>query len=136
MQPVFVDRTGRRRRLTVLAGVGIGAGLLVSLALLVAGLFTGSAVPVPGWPEGAGQHGRDEAGVEQLISSPTAGPGGTATAGAPPGSPTATRRPTPSPTPRQPVADQPGQGDVHRNTLAGKPSESPGKPSRSPGKPG
>jgi len=48
--PVFVDRSGRRRRLIVIAGT---AGTLVLLAAIVALLagFTGAGpVAVPGWP--------------------------------------------------------------------------------------
>jgi hypothetical protein len=52
-EPVFVDRTGRRRRVIAFAG-SIG-GLLVTVAVLalVAG-FTGvGPASVPGWPESA-----------------------------------------------------------------------------------
>lgn len=142
-QPVFVDRTGRRRRLTVLAGLGIGAGLLVSLGLLILGLLTGGPVAVPGWPDGRGEHGRDEAGTGTLDESPGAEPtdgSGTPStpADGPAPQPVTTPRPTPPPGPNPTATDRPGQGDLHRNPAAGKPTatpDKPGRPSRSSGDP-
>ncbi|RSM54821.1 hypothetical protein DMB66_36835 [Actinoplanes sp. ATCC 53533] len=50
--PVFLDRTGRRRRLFVAAGSGGGLVLLIASVALVAG-FTGTGPgSVPGWPGG------------------------------------------------------------------------------------
>jgi hypothetical protein len=52
-EPVFVDRTGRRRRLIALAGSTGGLLLTVAVLALVAG-FTGvGPASVPGWPESA-----------------------------------------------------------------------------------
>jgi hypothetical protein len=52
-EPVFVDRTGRRRRLIALAGSA--GGLVLTVALLaVAVAFTGAGpVSLPRWPESA-----------------------------------------------------------------------------------
>ncbi|MEV4758899.1 hypothetical protein AB0J86_27905 [Micromonospora sp. NPDC049559] len=137
-RPVFVDQTGRRRRLTVLAGAGIAGGLLVSLVLLGLGLFAGTPLSVPGWPGvDNAQHGRAETGAERSNGSPgptPAGPrqapvatpvrdGANATA---PGAPRS--RATASPAPRPTGTDRPGQGDEHRNNPSGKPSRSPGRP--------
>ncbi|MCM0676963.1 hypothetical protein NCC78_20060 [Micromonospora phytophila] len=133
LPPVFVDRTGRRRRFTVIAGTAMGLGLLTSLGLIAAGLFMDSTVPLPGWsdtrpaaPLEAGVDGRDELGGASPVGprpSPltstsvpvptrTAGPGNgvTATGGAA----------------AQPASSEvPGQGDERRSA---KPTRSSGKP--------
>ncbi|MFC0507494.1 hypothetical protein [Micromonospora costi] len=133
--PVFVDRTGRRRRLTVIAGTAMGVGLLASVVLILAGLFFESPVPVPGWPDSrparpieAGLDGRDGIGT-----SPSAGPSPATTSTSPAGmpsrspSPTAVRATTvPTGAARPTGSERPGQGDERRNTP--KPSRSPGKP--------
>ncbi|NJP31316.1 hypothetical protein HCJ94_04775 [Micromonospora sp. HSS6-12] len=129
--PVFVDRTGRRRRLTVIAGTAMGLGLLTSLALILAGLFVDSSVTVPGWsddraPVEAEVEGRDDVGRTSPRPDPatsTSAPLPAATRSAAPGTSASTAAPGPRPT----SSDQPGQGDDRRNSP---------KPSRSPGKPG
>ncbi|HEX5594496.1 MAG TPA: hypothetical protein VFX61_00505 [Micromonosporaceae bacterium] len=136
-RPVFVDRTGRRRRMTVLTGVSIGVGLLVSLGLIVAGLLTGSPVPLPGWPDSVGQHQQDPADSNPPDPAPTsAAPAPTtSTATSPtPIAPASTAAPTttaPRSTAPAPPSNSanPGQGDERRAT------EPPGRPSKSPGKP-
>jgi hypothetical protein len=52
MDPVFVDRTGRRRRLFVAAGSAGGLVLLVAALALVAGFTGAGPASVPGWPGG------------------------------------------------------------------------------------
>lgn len=133
--PVFVDRTGRRRRVTVVAGTAMGLGLLTSLGLIAAGLFGGSSVPMPGWsdsrmnkPIEAGVDGVD--GVDGLGSSPTpaARPSPSASTSAPV-RPEPTRTVTGAPTVpgnNPQVTDRPGQGEDRRTA----------KPGRSPGRPG
>ncbi|MEV4490927.1 hypothetical protein AB0K04_12500 [Micromonospora coxensis] len=130
--PVFVDRTGRRRRITVVVGTAMGLGLLTSLGLILAGLFGDTSVPLPGWtdpkarpPVEAGIDGLDEFGQP---ARPTARPTPVTDTAVP--SPTATR--TTSPAPDAPTAGPPsatdtvpGQGDERRTT---KPSRTPGKP--------
>jgi len=50
VDPVFVDRSGRRRRLIVTAGTVGGLVLLLAVVALLAG-FTGTgSAAVPGWP--------------------------------------------------------------------------------------
>lgn len=133
--PVFVDRSGRRRRWTVLAGTGMAVGLAASLTLIVMGLLGGSPSAVPGWPDpnGRPRHG-DGAVVDLLGGSPSghpapasarpaerpAGPasqGLTASSAAVPPS-----APAPSPT-----VTRPGQGTDHRATPTSKVSKSPRK---------
>ncbi|MGN9802978.1 hypothetical protein [Micromonospora sp. L32] len=128
--PVFVDRTGKRRRLMTIAGTVMGLGLLTSIGLILAGLFGDSTVPLPGWtdprarppieagvdtPEELGQPGSPASSRPSPVAS-TAAPTPTRTAGPP----ATTARPGP-----QPSASVPGQGDVRRTA---KPSRSPGKP--------
>jgi hypothetical protein len=127
--PVFVDRTGRRRRLTVIAGTAMGLGLLASLGLILAGLFFDSSVPIPGWSETKVQPpieaGVDAPGRPQESTSPSPRPGPvvSTTAPRPSSAPTTTQpaRTTPAPTPSD---SAPGQGAEHR----AKPSRTPGKP--------
>src|SRR5262245_2299309 len=117
-RPVFVDRSGRRRRAATLAGVPIRVGLLLSLMLLIAGLFGASPVPVPGL------RGIDGGGQPVQIEQPGAAPSH--------GSPAAprTRQETPVPS----AAPTPTAGSA---TASVNPGGRPrGGPSRShPGKP-
>jgi hypothetical protein len=53
---VFLDRSGRRRRLIKIVGVGLGTALATVLVMLVAALSGVSPVHVPGLPEVAGGH--------------------------------------------------------------------------------
>jgi hypothetical protein len=75
---VFVDRTGRRRRMVVGAGVALGGGLLVAIALLIAGLTGAASLPLPGLPEGDHRPMRGQAGPvgPASVTSPR-GPGRT-----------------------------------------------------------
>lgn len=140
-QPVFVDRTGRRRRLAVLAGSGLGAGLLVSLGAIALGLFAGGSVPVPGWPDPQDGTGREKAGVGQLVDAP--GPGTTPTGrGGPAEGPARPPAETPRTTPSAPAPSasntRANPGDLRRNPSPGKPGgpDRTGRPDRSAGTPG
>ncbi|MFI6232682.1 hypothetical protein ACIBD9_03860 [Micromonospora sp. NPDC050784] len=135
--PVFVDGTGRRRRLTVIAGTAMGLGLLTSLALIAAGLFLDTSVPLPGWSEDSRGTRPVEAGVDginqpRVATSPSPSPATRTSAPLPRTSPTAgDRSPTTAGTTgtgtgAPSATDRPGRGDEHRNTA--KPSRSPGKP--------
>jgi hypothetical protein len=50
-RPVFLDRTGRRRRIVLLTGVGLATMLASGLVVLVIGLSGGSGWHVPGFPD-------------------------------------------------------------------------------------
>ncbi len=50
-RPVFVDRTGRRRRIVLLIGVGLATVLVSGLVVLAIGLSAGSGWHVPGFPD-------------------------------------------------------------------------------------
>ncbi|HZN17932.1 MAG TPA: hypothetical protein VFB84_07045 [Micromonosporaceae bacterium] len=112
---VFVDRSGRRRRLVTLVGAGLGVLLMASLSILVAGLFSSGPVAIPGWPDAGARPGD---GAATPLPTDAASPDGTAPN---PGTTTA-----PPPSQQSPAA--PGQGGDHRRDPGGRPSKSPGKP--------
>src|SRR5690606_25548781 len=60
--PVFVDQSGRRRRLVVLVGSALGTVLVAMLGLLLAGLTGTGGVPVPGFPDAGRQADLGETG--------------------------------------------------------------------------
>jgi hypothetical protein len=64
-RPVFLDRSGRRRRLVLVAGAFVGVLLVASLGLLAAGLTDASPTRLPGFPD-AVRH------VEQATPAPSA----------------------------------------------------------------
>jgi len=111
---VFVDTSGRRRRVFVTAGIA-GATVLILLAVaLLAGLTGVGPAEVPGWP-GSGQHEAQ-------------GP-----SGAPNGSPDAAGQPAPSATPNAPSpAASPGASAAAAPSGSASPSPSKrhGPPSR------
>ena len=49
--PVFVDRSGRRRRMAVLIGSSVAVVIVVALVMLVAGLSGVAPLSVPGFPD-------------------------------------------------------------------------------------
>jgi hypothetical protein len=48
---VFLDHSGRRRRLVVACGIGLGVILLAGLVVLLAGFSGASGLHVPGFPD-------------------------------------------------------------------------------------
>lgn len=133
--PVFVDHSGRRRRLSVLAGTGLAVGLLASLGLILAGLMTGSSVSVPGWPEDSDIEQPFDVGVDELDISPSSTskapvPRAEATPSVSPATTSAAPTPRASAQPQVTVVTRPTtsptQDDPGRGTT--KPNKSPGKP--------
>ncbi|MEO3807436.1 hypothetical protein ABGB17_00390 [Sphaerisporangium sp. B11E5] len=49
---VFVDQSGRRARVLMVVGVLSGTLLMACMAVLIAGVFTGTPLTVTGWPGG------------------------------------------------------------------------------------
>ncbi|GIG61563.1 hypothetical protein Lfu02_59350 [Longispora fulva] len=110
--PVFVDPSGRRRGVVRLVGLGLGAALVVGVALVVAGLFGASPVPLPGWP-GAEPVRGEAPGTAPRTSAPVAPrpATGRATTGAPnPGHGPAT---TGAPKPTTVPTTNPGSDNRH-----------------------
>jgi len=97
----------------VVLGSGLGVLLVVGLIMLAAGLFTGSPLPLPGWPDTVhGEAGNPPpAPVAPTASNPThtAKPTGTTTT-----------------TPAAPATSATTHGNG--NGASHRPSKSPGKP--------
>ena len=97
---VFLDRSGRRRRLVRMVGVCLGVGLVAVLAVLSAAVFGAGPLHVPGFP--------DVAGNPPITATPGPGgpadhgrptsPGGTAGAGGAPSVAAPSTTPTPTST--------------------------------------
>lgn len=114
-EAVFVDRSGRRRRLVTLVGAALGVLLVASLSIMVAGMVSSGPVSIPGWPDAGARPG------EGATPQPT--DGGTGPAGGELPAPVTTTAPAP-----QPTSAAPGQGTDRRRDPGGRPSKSPGKP--------
>ena len=97
-RPVFVDRSGRRRRLTAMIGAALGVALVATLAAFAVGLSSGSPLSIPGLPAIGGQVEPD------TTTSPDAHSRTLPPAGRPSTSATASStEPTPTPTLRRRV---------------------------------
>lgn len=118
-EAVFVDRSGRRRRLLTLTGAALGFALVTGLGVLAAGLMTTGSVTLPGWPDSGAQANHDAPAASVDPASGQTAPAGEGDQGA---QVPADAQPTGTPTP---TPSKPGQGDEHRRA-----------PTRSPGKPG
>jgi hypothetical protein len=119
--PVFVDRTGRRRRVFLIAGLASGAALALATLVLIAG-FTGTGPGhLPLLPESAGEQLRAPAATVKPTEAPRATLSPSPRAGSP--------RPTPSGTPEPTVtevAPSPSKTN-HRNVPTHTPGGRPSK---------
>ena len=93
-RPVFVDRSGRRRRYTVVLGAGLAVVIVVALIMLVAGLSGSAPLNLPGFPDLA-KPAKVTPGptTQQSVVPPGAGTVGAGTVGS---TPAETPDPTPS----------------------------------------
>jgi hypothetical protein len=76
---VFLDSTGRRRRVATVAGAGLAVAALAALGLLIGGVSGVSPLRLPGLPAqvGAPAGGASDAGrAPASRTQPTPGPGG------------------------------------------------------------
>ncbi len=78
-RPVFMDRTGRRRRIVLLTGVGLATMLASGLVVLVIGLSGGSGWRVPGFPDANAVNGVDSGSNSTPTTSPEPSPGSEST---------------------------------------------------------
>ncbi|MEV0719675.1 hypothetical protein [Asanoa sp. NPDC050611] len=116
---VFVDRTGRRRRVLAWLAVTSAAVLVGALGLLAAGLLTGSPLPLPGWTGGTPEPESAVIGpAPPPAVRPTAKPASDSPAGRSSSSVTTGPAATTSP------ADKPGRGIGRGN----RPTDKPGNP--------
>ena len=126
MGPVFVDLTGRRRRLVTALGVGAGLLLVAAIALLIAAVLGASPVPLPGLPRGG--QGAQQGTVVPAELLPSAEPAASATPPSARGTsvaPSTSSAATPAP-----AATASSAAPTHRGN---KPTDNPGngRPSRS-----
>ncbi|MEV0720372.1 hypothetical protein [Asanoa sp. NPDC050611] len=121
---VFVDRTGRRRRILTWLAVAAAAALLGALGLLGAGVFAGAPLPLRGWTE----HGGSAPGPDTAVigpapaSTPAAVPATPTRAVAPSVPPRATRSAVAPTGPSSGASDQPGRRVGADNRPTAKPS--------------
>lgn len=123
-KPIFVDHTGRRRRLVRVAGVATGLGLALATLLLVAG-FTGAGPGhLPLLPEPAG--GAPRAPRPAAVTPPA----GSSPAQAPPddrATPSATPPATAATAAATAAAPTPSRSD-HRRVPTHTPGVKPSRP--------
>src|ERR1700730_17206611 len=103
---VFVDRSGRRRRMAVVVGSALATILVASLVLLVVAVSGASNVHIPGFPDVGHQAGAGDSTPSPTVPAdpvlPQSPPrtGGALAGGARTPSPTATSAPSASATKR------------------------------------
>jgi hypothetical protein len=110
---VFVDPSGKRRRLVVWAGITAGCVLAAYLAIVAFGLVTGSGAPLTPWPQAKSQHGEAAPNGVSSQPRPRSSAGERATASASPSgeAPTSTRDANPAhPATTAPSTAHPAKG--------------------------
>ncbi|GLY75197.1 hypothetical protein Airi01_034640 [Actinoallomurus iriomotensis] len=126
-EPVFVDRTGRRRRLVRNAGIAVGCLLAAYLAVVAFGLVSGADAPMAPWPAPKPSHRaalprHDGMTARPDTPRPAARPTPSATArtrrAQPPRSAATTTRTT---APAATSTTQPGQGRAYGRTKSPNP---------------
>ncbi|HTF08920.1 MAG TPA: hypothetical protein VK659_12185 [Asanoa sp.] len=120
---IFVDRTGRRRRVLNWLAVAAAAILVGALGLLVAGLLTGAPLPLRGWSDHSAVPPGPDAAV--IGPAPTPAPPPPASPGPPtavPRSTTPAARLTTPPTATADTSERPGRGNGRENRPTAKPS--------------
>jgi hypothetical protein len=136
---VFVDPTGRRRRLVRNAGIVVGCMLAAYLVIVGFGLVTGTGVPLTPWPDVKSSHQAALPGNDGLLTkrgpsrpagtrpSAVAAPSGAAPTARPTSAPGSRTTPTtalpvvPAPTA---TATQPGKGRAYGRTKSPHPKKS------------
>jgi hypothetical protein len=133
--PVFVDRTGRRRRLARNAGIAVGCLLAAYLAVVTFGLVSGADAPLTPWPAPKSSHRavlprQGESGARQDASRPVAKPTPSDTVpsrrvhapgSAPTTAPAAAPTTAPAAAPTAAPTAQPGQGRAYGRTKSPNP---------------
>jgi hypothetical protein len=128
-EPVFVDRTGRRRRLARNAGIAVGCLLAAYLAVVAFGLVSGADAPMTPWPAAKPSHRavlprNGRIGTRRDTPRPEAKPTPSATVRSrrthPPSGDPATAR-TSAPTSAS--TTQPGQGHGYGRTKSPNPKK-------------
>jgi flagellar basal body-associated protein FliL len=100
-RPVFVDRSGRRRRVAIVVGSSLAVVIVVAIVMLVAGLSGVAPLGVPGFPDLAKQ-------TKAPATETTPGPADPRSAVLPvtgPSTPTTTETASPSPSRSSPRHD-------------------------------
>jgi hypothetical protein len=121
---VFVDRTGRRRRVVVAVAAAGATFVLAAGAVLATGIVADGPAFIPGWPAG-----EERVDPDSAVIGPRPGPVATIPAGHQSPAPSArTTPPAAGNDPAPAVTDHPGRGGGRSNRPTAKPDKSPGKP--------
>lgn len=129
-EPVFVDPSGRRRRIVRRAGIALGCLLAAYLVIVAFGLVTGARAPLTPWPDvkpsarnALPGHGAPVTRRERsrpATPTPTPTPRPSSRAGA---SPTARSSPTTRRTPPSSTTTRPGKGRAYGVTKSPNPKK-------------
>jgi hypothetical protein len=128
-EPVFVDRTGRRRRLARNAGIAVGCLLAAYLAIVAFGLVSGADAPMTPWPAPKPSHRavlplQGRIAARQDTPRPEAKPTPSATVRSQRVHPTSSAPTTARTTaPAAPSTTQPGQGHAYGRTNSPTPKK-------------